>query len=50
MLQFPELNREGNIFHFVTTRHGGVSEGNYATMNPGEFSGDNMASIRMKRK
>lgn len=50
MLQFPELNREGNIFHFITTRHGGVSEGNYATMNPSEFSGDSPASIRMNWK
>lgn len=50
MLQFPGLNGEGNIFHFITTRHGGVSEGNYATMNPGEFSGDDPASIRMNRK
>lgn len=32
--QFPELKL------FTTTRHGGVSKGNYATFNPSPFSGD----------
>ena len=50
MLQFSGLSGEGNISHFITTRHGGVSQGNYATMNPGEFSGDDPASVRMNRQ
>lgn len=50
MLQFSGLSRECNISHFITTRHGGVSKGDYATLNPGEYSGDDSASIRMNRK
>lgn len=50
MLQFSGLSGECNISHFITTRHGGVSEGNYASMNPGEYSGDDLKSIRMNRK
>lgn len=50
MLQFPGLNGECNIFHFITTRHGGVSQGNYATLNPGEYSGDQSSSVRMNRR
>ena len=50
MLQFSGLSGECNISHFITTRHGGVSQGNYATMNPGEFSGDDPASVRMNRQ
>ena len=41
MLQFPALSEDCNISHFVTTRQGGVSEGAYASFNPGEYSGDN---------
>ena len=48
MLQFSGLSGECNISHFITTRHGGVSQGNYATMNPGEFSGEDHATFRMK--
>ncbi|WP_308587756.1 peptidoglycan editing factor PgeF [uncultured Parabacteroides sp.] len=50
MLQFSGLSGECNISHFITTRHGGVSEGNYASMNPGEYSGDNPDSVRMNRQ
>lgn len=50
MLQFSGLSGECNISHFITTRHGGVSLGNYAAMNPGEFSGDEPDSIRINRK
>lgn len=50
MLQFSGLSGECNISHFITTRHGGVSRGSYASMNPGEYSGDDLASIRMNRK
>lgn len=50
MLQFSGLSGECNISHFITTRHGGVSEGSYASMNPGEYSGDDLNCIRMNRK
>lgn len=50
MLQFSGLSGECNISHFITTRHGGVSLGNYASMNPGEYSGDDPASVRMNRQ
>ena len=39
MLQFSGLSGECNISHFITTRHGGVSQGNYSTMNPVAVSG-----------
>lgn len=47
VLQFSGLSGFCNTFHFVTTRHGGVSKGNYATMNPGMYSGDDLGSVRM---
>lgn len=50
MLQFSGLSGECNISHFVTTRHGGVSIGSYATMNPGEYGGDDLAFVRMNRQ
>lgn len=50
MLQFSGLSGECNISHFITTRHGGVSDGNYASMNPGEYSGDGLAFVRMNRQ
>lgn len=49
MLQFSGLSGECNISHFITTRHGGVSQGNYASMNPGEYSGDDPDFVRMNR-
>lgn len=50
MLQFSVFDGYCDIFHFITTRHGGVSEGSYATMNPGEHCGDVLDSVRMNRK
>lgn len=50
MLQFSGLSGECNISHFITTRRGGVSKSSYATMNPGEYSGDDLASVRMNRQ
>lgn len=50
MLQFSVLSEDCNISHFVTTRHGGVSEGAYASFNPGEYSGDNSEAVRMNRQ
>ncbi|MCC8132166.1 MAG: peptidoglycan editing factor PgeF [Tannerellaceae bacterium] len=50
MLQFPRLGRDCNIFHLVTTRQGGVSQGAYATMNPGEYAGDDPEAVRKNRE
>lgn len=50
MLQFPGLNGDCNISHFITTRHGGVSSGSYASFNPGEYSGDDPGAVRINRK
>ena len=35
-----------DIFHFSTTRRGGVSEGSFASMNPGLYTDDDPAAIR----
>lgn len=40
VLQF-DLFRSDNLCHFVTTRQGGVSEGEYAASNMGNLSDDN---------
>ena len=50
MLQVPELSKDCDIFHFVTTRHGGVSKGNYATFNLGEYAGDDPENVRTNRQ
>lgn len=50
MLQYSGLSGCCNISHFVTTRHGGVSRGSYATLNPGEYSGDADDSVQRNRK
>ena len=50
VLQFSGLSGFCNTSHFVTTRHGGVSKGNYASMNPGEYSGDDIDSVRENQK
>ena len=43
--RYPGLSRFGDISHFVTSRAGGVSEGNYASMNLGLYSGDSRERI-----
>lgn len=42
LVTFDILNKYSKIAHFCTTRHGGVSVGNYASMNMSPFSGDNV--------
>lgn len=49
MLQFPRLSGDCNISHFITTRHGGVSTGAFASMNPGEYSGDKAECVKENR-
>lgn len=50
VLQFPGLAGNCNISHFITTRHGGVSTGAYARMNPGLYTDDAPDSIRKNRE
>lgn len=45
VLQMPGLSRFCNISHFMTTRQGGVSSGNFASLNLGLYSGDNPACV-----
>lgn len=40
LVTFDILNKYSEIAHFCTTRQGGVSVGNYASMNLSPFSGD----------
>lgn len=50
MLQFSGLSGYCNISHFITTRQGGVSEGAYASLNPGEYAGDDPVRVRKNRE
>ena len=40
LLEYGLLNACSNIFAFSTTRHGGVSHGNYASLNCTPYTGD----------
>lgn len=40
MLGYEQLSTYSNIFHFVTTRQGGVGEGSYASFNCSPYCGD----------
>lgn len=50
VLQFPRWKDDCNISHFVTLRSGGVSKGNYSSMNPGLYTSDNIESIARNRQ
>lgn len=50
MLPFPGLGGSGDISYFVTTRHGGVSDGPYRSMNLGLHSGDAPARVLQNRE
>ncbi|MEG1685826.1 MAG: peptidoglycan editing factor PgeF [Bacteroides sp.] len=45
MLGYQLLSRYSNISHFVTTREGGCSGGNYASFSCSPFSGDEQANV-----
>lgn len=40
VVRYPILNVFDDIIHFTSTRAGGVSQGNYASLNLGKFSND----------
>ncbi len=50
MLQFDLLRKDCNLFHFMSTRSGGVSVGEYASFNLGEFAGDDPQSVAENRQ
>lgn len=45
MLGYELLRSFPGIFHFVTTRHGGYSRGNYATFNCTRYTGDDPQNV-----
>ena len=49
LLQFSNMPAE-NLLHFSTTIQGGVSEGNFASLNLGNFSDDNHDHINENRR
>lgn len=50
MLQFGLFQDDCNISHFVTTRSGGVSKGEYASMNTGAYCGDASDAVTRNRE
>jgi polyphenol oxidase len=44
------ITKDSNITYFCTTRDGGVSEGNYSSLNLSEFTGDNFSSVNQNRQ
>lgn len=50
MLQFSHLHENCNISHFITTRKGGVSQGEYASLNLGFNSGDDRPVVEQNRE
>lgn len=45
LIKYPILSRRKEIVHFSTTRTGGVSSGNYDSLNLGIYSGDKDENI-----
>ncbi len=45
-LTFPHLSKHKNLIHAFTTRHGGVSEGCFKSLNFGFVKGDKLANIQ----
>lgn len=48
--RFSSLQQEKALLHFVSTRHGGVSAGRYASLNLSLFSGDDPVLVRKNRE
>jgi YfiH family protein len=44
-ITYKSFNKYKEIAHFCTTRHGGVSVGNFASFNLSPFSGDNINDV-----
>lgn len=50
ILQFENLNKQKNLFNFSTTRKGGISEGEYTSLNLGIYAGDNPEYVEKNRQ
>lgn len=50
MLGYTVNEKYPNIYCFSTTRHGGVSQGNYASMNCTQYTGDNIRHIQQNQE
>lgn len=50
MLQFSHLQGDCNISHFISTREGGISRGEYAALNLGEYCGDDVEAVKVNRE
>lgn len=50
MLGYGVMTPYPNIFCFSTTRHGGFSEGNYASFNCTPYTGDDEEAVRRNRE
>lgn len=50
MLGYGALTLYSNISHFVTTRHGGRSEGSYASFNCSPYSGDEAGKVVLNQE
>ena len=46
VLEYGILKPYSNIFAFSTTRHGGVGEGSYATLNCTDYCGDSSENVK----
>ncbi|HHT23817.1 MAG TPA: peptidoglycan editing factor PgeF [Bacteroidales bacterium] len=46
IIQYENLQKFNDLLHFTSTRAGGVSSGNYASLNLGRFSGDTQENIQ----
>lgn len=49
MLEYDMMNLYSNIFCFSTTRHGGVSKGEYSSFNCNEYCGDSKENVEVNR-
>lgn len=50
LLEYPLINSTGGAFAFTTTRHGGVSEGKYASFNCNHYCGDSPEHVSRNRE
>jgi len=50
LLQFDNLSSIDGITHVVSTRSGGISKDNYATMNLSEYCGDDSSTVSNNRE
>ena len=50
IMGFENFKKFPNLIHFVTTRHGGVSSGTYASFNCSPFNGDNIEYVNENQR